>query len=256
MSWAERFTGRATALCVGLDPVPERLPPGVGLEEFCLAVLDVTAPVAACFKPNTAFFERAGIPGLTALQRILAAARERGIPVIVDAKRGDIASSAEAYAAAYFGGPFDADALTVNASVGLDAIEPFVVRARDLDRGVFALLRTSNPGAARFQEAAEPDLVRAMLAEPALGAVVGATDPGTGARLRAALPETLFLVPGFGAQGGGRELSAFFTSAGTGALVNSSRGILYAGGARPDWKDAVKAAAREAHATIERARKG
>ena len=231
MSWAERFQERGSALCVGLDPIQERLPAACSVREFCLEVIDATADYAACYKPNIAFFECLGPDALADLARaILPAIRERGIPVLLDAKRGDIASSSRAYADAFFGGPFDADALTVNASVGLDAIEPFREAARARDRGVFLLLRTSNPGAALFQEPAEATLIDAIAAEPAFGAVVGATDPAVGARLRAALPDTLFLVPGFGAQGGG-DLRSFFTADGKNAIVNSSRGILYAGSA-------------------------
>ena len=256
MSWHRKFEERGSALCVGLDPAPGRLPKGVTAEEFCLAAIDETAEVAACVKPNLAFFEVLGPPGLEALVRIVKAARAKGLPVILDAKRGDVPESARAYAEAYFGGPFDCDALTVNPGLGLDALAPFAERARTLGRGAFVLLRTSNPGAALFQDATEPALVAAIRAEPAFGAVVGATDPRAGARLRKALPETLFLVPGFGAQGGA-DLGAFFADGGRGAVVNSSRGILYAGEGRPwpEWRGAMREAARAAHAAIERARR-
>jgi orotidine-5'-phosphate decarboxylase len=255
MTWASRFESRGSALCVGLDP-DGRLPATISAEEFCVAAIDATAEFAACVKPNAAFFERLGPRGLEALVRVIAAARARGLPVIVDAKRGDVPDTARAYAEAYFGGPFDCDALTVNPSLGLDAIAPFVERARALDRGVFLLLRTSNPGAALFQDAAEPALVKAIRGEPAFGAVVGATDPRAGDRLRRALPGTLFLVPGFGAQGGA-DLAPFFGDGGRGAVVNSSRGILYAGEGRPwpEWRSAMREAARAAHAAIEKARR-
>jgi len=253
VTWSERFTQRASSLCIGLDPVPERLPKGLSPGEFCGAVVDVTAEFAACYKPNAAFFEQFGPEGMTQLAALARDIRARGIPVLIDAKRGDIASTAAAYARAYFGGPFDCDALTVNPSVGLDAIDPFRTRAREYDRGVFLLLRTSNPGAALFQEPAEGPLIEAIRNEPAFGAVVGATDASTGARLRAALPETLFLVPGFGAQGG-VDLRPFFNADGTGAIVNSSRGILYAGEGKANWKDDVRAAARAAHESIERSK--
>ncbi len=256
MSWRRRFEDRKSALCVGLDPAPGRLPPGVSVEEFCLAAIDATHDLAACVKPNLAFFELLGPSGLAALVRIVAAARAKRLPVILDAKRGDVPESARAYADAYFGGPFDCDALTVNPGLGLDALAPFAERAKALGRGVFVLLRTSNPGAALFQDAAEPALVAAIRGEPAFGAVVGATDPAAGARLRKALPETLFLVPGFGAQGGA-ALEPFFADGGRGAVVNSSRGILYAGEGRPwpAWREAIREAARTAHAAIERARR-
>jgi len=256
MSWRQRFEERGSALCVGLDPVTDRLPEGVSAEEFCLAAIDVTADLAACVKANLAFFERLGPEGLAALVRVVAAARRKGLPVILDAKRGDVPSTAKAYAEAFLGGPFDCEAVTVNPSVGLDALAPFAERARALDRGVLVLVRTSNPGAAYFQDAIEPRLVDAIRKEPAFGAVVGATDPGAGARLREAMPETFFLVPGFGAQGGD-HLPPFFTADGRGAVVNSSRGILYAGEGRPwpEWREAMREAARVAHAAIERARR-
>lgn len=255
MSWKGRFEGRGSALCVGLDPAGA-LPEGFSAERFCLEAIDATADLAACVKPNAAFFERLGPAGMESLVRVIAAARARGLPVILDAKRGDVPGTARAYAEAFFGGPFDCDALTVNPSLGLDAVAPFAERARQLERGVLLLLRTSNPGAALFQEAMEPVLVEAIREEPAFGAVVGATDPATGNRLRQALPETLFLVPGFGAQGGD-EVGPFFTPAGTGAVVSSSRGILYAGAGKPwpEWKEAMREAARAAHAMIERARR-
>lgn len=255
MSWRRRFEERGSALCVGLDPVPGRLPAGVSAEEFCLAAIDATHDLAACVKPNLAFFELLGPPGLAALVRIVAAARAKGLPVILDAKRGDVPESARAYAEAFFGGPFDCDALTVNPSLGLDALVPFAERAGARGRGVFLLLRTSNPGAALFQDMMEPALVAAIRAEPAFGAVVGATDPRAGGRLRKALPETLFLVPGFGVQGGS-DLGPFFADGGRGAVVNSSRGILYAGEGRPwpEWRALFREAARVAHAAIERAR--
>ena len=253
MSWKQRFASRDSSLCVGLDPVAQRLPAGMTAESFCMEVVDATSDIAGCYKPNTAFFERLGPDGMAALARVAAHIRGRGIPLIMDAKRGDIASTAEAYAHAFLDGPFDCDALTVNASVGLDAIEPFRQRARDTDRGVLLLLRTSNPGAALFQEPAEAVLLDAIRDEPAFGAVVGATDAATGGRLRAALPDTLFLVPGFGAQGGG-DLAPFFDAHGGGAVFNSSRGILYAGEGSAQWKDEVRAAALAARETIERCR--
>ncbi|MGQ0613609.1 MAG: orotidine-5'-phosphate decarboxylase [Planctomycetaceae bacterium] len=253
MTWRGRFEARGSALCVGLDPVQERLPKGQDLRSFCLEVVDLTGEWACCFKPNAAFFERLGPPGMEAFAAVLRGVRERGWPVIADVKRGDIDSTAEAYADAYLGGPFDADAVTVNPSLGLDTLEPFRTRAASLDRGVFLLLRTSNPGAGQFQDAWEARLVRELRGDPRLGAVVGATDAGAARRLRAALPDTLFLVPGFGAQGG-EQVGPLFDARGKGALVSSSRAILFAGEGRRDWKDAVRAAAREAHAAIERAR--
>lgn len=254
MSWSERFQERGSALCVGLDPVASRLPPDTTLASFCTGIVDATAEFAACFKPNIAFFERHGPAGLVALAETIAACRERAVPVILDAKRGDIGSTAKMYAEAYLQpGELDADALTVNPSLGIDTLAPFLELCRANDRGIFVLLRTSNPGAAIFQDAIEPGLVDFLRSEPHAGAVVGATHPEDGARLRAALPDTLFLVPGFGAQGG-TELGPFFDANGGGAVVNSSRGILYAGEGSNDWKGAAREAAREARDTIGKAR--
>jgi len=255
MIWSDRFASPDSALCVGLDPLPERIPAGLDVARFLEEVVEITAPFAACYKPNTAFFERLGVDGMRVLADLLASLRRRGLPVIVDAKRGDVDSTAQAYADAYLGGPFDADAMTVNPSVGLDAIEPFRRAARERDRGVLLLLRTSNPGAARFQAPAEAVLVEAIRTEPAFGAVVGATDAAAGARLRAVLPGTFFLVPGFGAQGGGADLAGFFRDDGGGAVVNSSRAILYAGGTGADWRAHVEEAARRARDAIEEARR-
>lgn len=252
MSWSSRLQERG-ALCVGLDPVAERLPGGLSPAAFCREVIGLTAEHAACFKPNVAFFERHGAEGFEALAATIAAARDAGVPVIVDGKRGDVASTARMYAETYLDdGPLAADALTVNPALGLDALEPFLELARKRDRGVLVLLRTSNAGAAAFQDALEPALLPFLEDEPHAGAVVGATDPSTGARLREALPETFFLVPGFGAQGGA-DVAPFFDERGRGAVVNSSRGILYAGG--DDWRAGVAAAAKRAKEQIDEARR-
>lgn len=246
MSWSNRLQERGSALCVGLDPVEARLPDGCTIASFCEEVIERTAEFAGCFKPNLAFFERHGADGFAALERALAAAREAGVPVIIDAKRGDVGSTARLYAETYLGNtPYAGDALTVNPSLGLDTLEPFLEMAREHDRGIFVLLRTSNPGAAQFQEAMEPTLLEFLRGEPHAGAVVGSTDPQAGARLRAELPDTLFLVPGFGAQGGG-ELAPFFNDDGRGAVVNSSRGIIFA--------DDMAVAAHQAKDTIDKAR--
>jgi len=250
VSWTQRL-GRNGPLCVGLDPVAARLPARCSLASFCEQVIEETAGFAACCKPNVAFFERHGAEGFDALARTIAVARDAGLPVIVDAKRGDVPSTARLYAETYLGDtPYAGDALTVNASVGLDALEPFLEEARRHDRGIFVLLRTSNPGAAQFQESMEPALLEFLAGEPHAGAVVGATDPETGARLRAELPETFFLVPGFGAQGGA-AVGGFFRDDGTGAVVNASRSILYAGEGRDDWRAAVREAARDTRKAIE-----
>ncbi len=231
---------------------------GHTISSFCRGVIDATAEFAACFKPNAAFFERYGAAGFEALAEVMNECRQAGVPIILDAKRGDIGSTARLYAEAYLGdGDLRADALTVSPALGIDTLEPFLEMARANDRGIFVLLRTSNPGAAMFQQAMEPGLVDFLRSEPNAGAVVGATDPEAGARLRAALPDTLFLVPGFGAQGGA-DLTTFFDSDGdgprSGAVVNSSRGIIFAGEGSDNWQSAVHVAAKQAVETIERAR--
>lgn len=254
MSWSQRLQERGSALCVGLDPVASRLPAGTTIASFCAGIIDATAEYAACFKPNIAFFERHGAAGIESLAATMAASRERGVPLILDAKRGDIGSTAQLYAEAYLQpGELGADALTVNPSLGIDTLEPFLELCREHHNGIFVLLRTSNPGAHMFQDAIEPGLIDFLRSEPHAGAVVGATHPEQGARLRAALPDTLFLVPGFGAQGG-TELAPFFDAQGAGALVNSSRGILYAGEGTDNWQGAAHDAARTARDTIEKAR--
>jgi orotidine-5'-phosphate decarboxylase len=254
MTWSQRLQERGSALCVGLDPVASRLPAGTTISTFCAAIVDATAEFAGCFKPNIAFFERYGVAGMQALVETLAACRERGVPVILDGKRGDIGSTARMYAEAYLQpGELCADALTVNPSLGIDTLEPFLDLCREHDNGIFVLLRTSNPGAHLFQDAIEPGLIDFLRSEPYAGAVVGATHPEIGARLRKALPGTLFLVPGFGSQGG-NDLAPFFDARGSGAVVNSSRAILYAGEGTDNWKGAAHEAARAARDTIEKAR--
>jgi orotidine-5'-phosphate decarboxylase len=278
---------KGNSLCVGLDPRSALLPDEIShrhgvaglpamagaFEEFCLRVLDVVAPLVPVVKPQSAFFEACGPEGLAALQRVLAHARQRGLLTILDSKRNDIASTASAYADAAFGGTsmagqtfpvWDADALTVNPYLGRDAIEPFLKSARRHGRGVFVLVRTSNPGAGQFQDLvcggkplyqhvaeAVGDWAREGLGRCGLGdagAVVGATHPAELARLRQILPEVIFLIPGYGAQGGcAVDTAAGFRPDGLGAIVNSSRGITAC--FKPDepgWEGAVERATRAA----------
>lgn len=249
-------------------------------EEFCTRVVDVVTPLVAVVKPQSAFFEACGPAGMAALQRVLRHARQRGLLTLLDGKRNDIASTATAYADAAldgvsFGGRrlpvWEADALTLNPYLGRDAVEPFLQSARRSGGGVFVLVRTSNPGAGQFQDlqvsaagAAGPprplflhvaEAVRAWACENLgecglgdVGAVVGATYPAELALLRRALPEVPFLVPGFGAQGGGGEdVASAFRPDGLGALVNSSRAILFpCPPAEPAWEQHVEKAARAA----------
>lgn len=227
-------------------------------EEFCSRVLDIVAPLVPVVKPQSAFFEACGPEGMAALQRILRKAHDRNLVTILDGKRNDIASTAAAYADAAFGGTrlegrrhsvWEADALTINPYLGRDAVEPFLESARHVGAGVFVLVRTSNPGAGQFQDllvssGATPPRplyqhvgeavaawTRENLGECGLGdvaAVVGATYPAEMATLRKLLPEVIFLLPGFGAQGGkAADVAPAFRADGLGAVVNSSRGILF-----------------------------
>lgn len=255
-------------------------------EEFCTRVLDIVAGLVPVVKPQSAFFEACGPAGLSALQSVLRQARGRGLLTILDGKRNDIASTATAYAEAALGGVtfggrrfavWEADALTVNPYLGRDAVEPFLQCARGSGGGVFVLVRTSNAGAGQFQDlvvsapgAGIPgrplflhvaEAVRAWACENLghcglgdVGAVIGATYPAELALLRQALPEVLFLVPGFGAQGGAAaDVAGAFRPDGLGAVVSSSRAILFpCPPTEPDWEQGVERATRAAIASLPR----
>ncbi len=239
----ERVRAVDSLLCVGLDPHPADLPAQTAeaARDFCLRLIEATADLAAAFKPNAAFFEAIGVEGITALREVIAAVPQ-GIPVILDAKRGDIASTAQAYVQAVFE-TFGADAVTINPYLGRDAIEPFL---SDPERGAFLLCKTSNPGAADLQDlrvmsvAGDPDvfgevtvyeyvarLAQGWNVQDNLGLVVGATHPEALARVRAAAPDIWILAPGVGAQGGdlSAALQAGLRADGLGMLVPVSRGI-------------------------------
>jgi orotidine-5'-phosphate decarboxylase len=285
---------KGTPLCVGLDPRWESLPEEIrrrhqggtledfaaAFEEFCLRVLDVVAPLVPVVKPQSAFFEMCGPAGMAALRRVLKRAREQGVLSILDSKRGDIASTASAYAGAALGGVsfggsrlpvWEADAVTVNPYLGRDAVEPFLQAARRVGGGVFVLVRTSNPGAGLFQDL----LCRKTVSEGPLrplfrhvaeavgtwsrenlgrsgfgdvGAVVGATYPTELAELRGQMPEVPFLVPGFGAQGGSAaDVRLSLRKDGLGAVTNSSRAILFPGSpSESAWEQHVEQATRSA----------
>jgi orotidine-5'-phosphate decarboxylase len=289
--FADRLTAavraRGNALCVGLDPRWESLPLSVcehhastslagvaaAYTEFCTRVIDVVAPLVPVVKPQSAFFEACGPDGLASLQRVLRHARERGVLTILDAKRGDIDSTAEAYAGAGLGGVtfgaqnhavWDADAMTVNPYLGGDSLQPFFRSARRAGRGVFVLVRTSNPGAGQFQDlqcGGQPLFVHVARAVGVwsaenlgrcgfgdVGAVVGATGPAELRAVRQLLPNAVFLVPGFGAQGAAAaDTAAAFREDGLGAVVNSSRGVIFAcAPTDAGWEAKVEAAARSA----------
>jgi orotidine 5'-phosphate decarboxylase subfamily 2 len=243
-------------LCVGLDP-DASLGSAQAVERFCLDVLDATLDHCVAVKPNLAFFEQFGPDGLRVLLRV----RER-VPgdrvLLLDAKRGDIGSTAEAYARALYD-VYGADAVTVNPLMGSDSVAPWLAHAEQ-GRGVFLLARTSNPGAADLleQRLAGGEAVYERIAglaqqwdggRGAVGLVVGATAPAAVAALRSLAPGLPFLLPGVGAQGGSLEdaLAAGLDAAGFGALVSVSRGI--AGAA-----EGPGAAAAELHRRISAAR--
>ena len=253
---------------VGLDPRAESLPAGIladangaGLEEtaaaygrFCRGVIDVVAALVPAVKPQAAFFEQLGPAGMAVLADVIQYAQQKGLLVILDGKRNDIGSTATAYALGILGSegqsPWGADALTVSPYLGDDSLQPFVDVAQQRAAGIFVLVKTSNPGGRMLQDlvAAGRPLYRHVAeyverqAEKtvgecgygAVGAVVGATYPAQLAELRAEMPHTWFLVPGFGSQGGtARDVAAAFDAQGRGAIVNNSRGIIFAHRIKP-----------------------
>ncbi len=279
-------------LCVGIDPRWESLPKAIrdplrdelpeeraaiGYFEFGRRVLELVRPFSGVVKPQAAFFEQIGPNGMEMLQLLLKEAKQLGYVTVLDAKRGDIASTATAYADAAFTGctidgeslpVWDADALTINPYLGRDAVEPFLSAAKAADRGTFVLVRTSNPGAGLFQDLVcngQP-VYRHVAAEVAkwnaptlgacglgdVGAVVGATHPKELAELRAAMPDVWLLVPGYGAQGGAAaDVKVAYRADGLGAIVNSSRGVTFPFHPDdPDWEAKITAAAQKAAAEL------
>ncbi|MCI0559701.1 MAG: orotidine-5'-phosphate decarboxylase [Nitrososphaera sp.] len=256
---------------VGLDPRIDLMPDfatasahsmdfrkGVraAIKSFCEAVLDVVSPLVPAVKPQIAFYEQYGVGGLEALEDTIRAAKERGLLVIVDAKRSDIASTAEAYANAFLGRTsvfgthcpiYDVDCITVSPFLGRDSLEPFVSVCVESGKGIFVLVKTSNRGSADIQDqvlsstgrplyeavASFVDVLGRQLVGSsgysAIGAVVGATFPEEARRLRDLMPRAIILVPGYGAQGGtAQDAIACFNKDGLGAIVNASRSITYA----------------------------
>jgi orotidine-5'-phosphate decarboxylase len=284
MHFADRLIDRArrleTPVCVGIDPRYEALPAELrrrsreiesdparaaawACTELAREVVDAVEPYACAIKPQAAFFEALGAAGYEALERTIRFAREHGLLTIADMKRGDIGSTSEAYARAVFGGQvlgedtlagLGADAVTVNPFLGTDAVSPFLDACDSRERGVFALVRTSNPSARELQDLVvlpadgeETDEPKPLFYRVAalvdgwgsnrlgkcgyscVGAVAGATSPAALAEIRAMLPRAILLVPGYGAQGGGAEdVAPAFDSRGEGAVVNASRSIVFA----------------------------
>ena len=234
-SYVERLRQWSRAVnslvCVGLDP-DHRRTPVERVAEYNRIIIEATAPFAACYKPNLAFYEQFGVPGLRALEQTLAAI-PAGIPVIGDAKRGDMGNTQEAYARAMFEA-WGFDAVTLNPYQGRDSIEPYFAYP---DRGVYLLCRTSNPSSVDFQHldvGGEPLYERVARTvtswSPMVGLVVGATAPGELRRVRQLAPQATLLIPGVGAQGGtAAEVVAAAGGEPGSMVVNASRSIYYAG---------------------------
>jgi orotidine-5'-phosphate decarboxylase len=292
---ADSIRRTGNPLCVGLDPRYESLPKSIrdrfqskgplqnaadACGEFCLRVIELVAGKVPVVKPQSAFFEAFGEAGFVAQRRVLHAARGHGLLTILDAKRGDIASTATAYADAAFAGSavsgqihpvWEADSLTINPYLGRDSVEPFLQSAARSRCGTFILVRTSNPGSGLFQnlicdgrplyrhvaeavvEWNRPTVGASGLGE--VGAVVGATHPKELAELRRAMPDVWFLIPGYGAQGGtAADVAAGFRSDGLGGVVNSSRGITFPFHPDdPDWESKIVAATDKATFELARA---
>ena len=254
-----------SVLVAGIDPVPARfpedlraLPEADATMSFCTGILEAVGPYAAAIKLQAAFFERLGPAGMGIYRDLIYASTDLDLPVIADVKRGDIGPVAAAYAEAHLG-VYGATCVTVNPYMGEDAVLPFLEEARRQDRGggVFVLVATSNPSSSGLQQTTDPplfELAARMVAKLGksngdyldAGAVVGVTHPEIGARVRELLPGTLFLSPGYGAQGGDASGVRYLLDRhGGGVLVNSSRSILYAyETSSTDYKAAAGEAAR------------
>ncbi|MEI8105325.1 MAG: orotidine-5'-phosphate decarboxylase [Actinomycetes bacterium] len=245
---AEEVTRKRSQLVVGLDPVPELLPVELGgdVARFCCGIVDAVAQHAVAVKPQLAFFEALGAPGMAAFAEVCAYARRAGLLVIADGKRGDVGSTARAYSAAYLEGAEPlADALTVNPWLGRESIEPYLAAARRYGAGIFCIVKTSNSGGdvqdvplsdgrPMWQHVAElvSDWGADVVGEhglSAVGAVVGATHPRAVGEARRLMPRSVLLLPGIGAQGAQpADLARAFTSGPASAIVNASRSVNYA----------------------------
>lgn len=301
MNFADKLNAAIQAknsvVCVGLDPRLEQIPEAIlkraqekhadpfeaaanAFLEFNKGIIDAIQDMVPAVKPQIAFYEQYGFHGMWAFEETCKYAKKKGLLVLADAKRGDIGSTAEAYAHAFLGeveafgellpAPIQADALTVNAYLGFDGIRPFLKVAETQGKGIFVLVKTSNPSSGDLQDRVTADegiSIAQLMAHfveawgndcigesgySCVGAVVGATFPKEAAKLRKLMPESIFLVPGYGAQGGDAEdVKACFNSDGLGALVNSSRGVIFAyqkqGG---DYKEAARNAVIEMNADL------
>ncbi len=266
----EEIKKKGAPIVVGLDPnlvfIPEYIQKAAFRESgetlegaagavlaFNQEIIDAVYDLVPAVKPQIAMYEQFGVPGLLAYQKTIEYAHKRGLIVIADVKRGDIGSTSEAYARAHLGRisigkktlpVFDADFATVNPYLGTDGVKPFIDTCMENDKGIFILVKTSNPSSGEFQDQKIGDAtlyqkvadkveewgkpsVETRYSE--VGAVVGATYPEMGNELRKRMPHTFILVPGYGAQGAtGADLKGFFDENGEGAIINSSRGIIAA----------------------------
>jgi orotidine-5'-phosphate decarboxylase len=297
----ERIKQKGAPIVAGLDPTLKFIPEHIlekafaeygetlkGAAEavwvFNKGIIDNIHDLIPAVKPQIAMYEQFGLPGLEVFKRTVDYCKARDLTVIGDVKRGDIGSTSAAYATAHLGkikigasvvAPFDEDFVTVNPYLGTDGVKPFIDVCNEHDKGIFVLVKTSNPSSGEFQdrllEGGEPlyCTVASKVAEWAemsmdsgnysnVGAVVGATYPEIGKSLRKYMPKCFILVPGYGAQGGtGKDLAAFFNRDGLGAIVNSSRGIIaayqnekYASFGAENFADAARQAVLDMKADI------
>ncbi|HLC32431.1 MAG TPA: orotidine-5'-phosphate decarboxylase [Candidatus Nanoarchaeia archaeon] len=271
----EKIDEKQNPICIGLDPrldlIPKHICDSSGTEfdgagnaifRFNRALIDQLFDIVPAVKPQMAFYEQFGSKGVRAFEQTVEYAREKGLIVIEDGKRNDIKETAVAYAKGHLGKveiisaapselfvsapSFGVDALTINAYLGSDGVTPFVKECKDHDKGIFVLVKTSNPSSNEFQDLVlqTGELVYEAMAKhtaewgqdlrgkrgySSIGAVVGATYPAEAEKIRALLPHAIFLVPGYGAQGGGaKDVVPCFNADGYGAIVNNSRGVIFA----------------------------
>ncbi|MCD3350944.1 orotidine-5'-phosphate decarboxylase [Clostridium botulinum D/C] len=241
-------------VCVGLDTDLSYIPEwflkkyediDYALFNFNKKIIDATYDKVACYKVQIAYYEAYGIKGLMAYKKTLEYIRKIGCLAISDVKRGDIAKTAEMYAKAHFEGDFESDFMTVNPYMGMDSIEPYMPYMKNKEKGLFVLIRTSNPGSKDFEyvqssagrrvyEAVGEKIeslsksVMGKYGYSSIGGVVGCTTLEDGKEIRKRFNKTFFLIPGFGAQGGGAKEARVYLKDGNGGVVNSSRGILLA----------------------------
>jgi orotidine-5'-phosphate decarboxylase len=278
MNFADRLASESrrkhSIAILGVDPQLDTasapgVPKGYTLARFCCEIVEACAPEIVAIKPQLAFYEARGIEGMRALAEVIKLGKRLGLVTIADAKRGDIGTTSMAYAEAYLGsGDFACDAVTVNAYQGSDATMPFITRVRD-GRGVFVLVRTSNPSSGEFQDVQTEgrpmwEVIAArvngwggdFIGESGLspvGAVLGATYPAHARRARELMPHSIVLVPGYGAQGASAaDAVVAARSDGGGIIVNSSRALMYAYQKSPAMKpgEAAAEAARQMRAEL------